>query len=85
MHWIAVDTLAHPSKKSFFSIIIAERRSHLILWYESHASLLQGDILHVDKQFISINNGPQTITLLNSMPFTRDLWRNIQTDVDKII
>lgn len=78
MHWIAVDTFTHPSNNSFFSIITAARRSHLILWYESQTALSQGDILHIDRQVISINKGPQAIILLNTMPFTRDLWRNIR-------
>lgn len=78
MHWIAVDTFTHPSNNSFFSIIASESRSHLILWYESQTALLQGDTLHIDKHVISINKGPQAIILLNSMPFTRDLWRNIR-------
>jgi len=78
MHWIAVDTFTHPSNNSFFSIIAAEKRAHLILWYESKTALSQGDILHLDRHVISINKGPQAIILLNSMPFTRDLWRNIR-------
>jgi hypothetical protein len=78
MHWIAVDTFAHPSNNSFFSIIVAEKREHLILWYESKTALLQGDILHIGRHTISINKGSQSINLLNTMPFTRDLWRNIR-------
>lgn len=78
MHWIAVDTFAHRSNNSFFSIIIAEKRGYLILWYESKTALLQGDILHIDRHTISINKGPQSINLLNTMPFTRELWRNIR-------
>lgn len=78
MHWIAVDTFSHPSNNSFFSIVTAERRSNLILWYESQAALAQGDILHIDRKSISINKGENKIILLNTMPFTRDLWRNIR-------
>lgn len=78
MHWITVDTFTHPSNKSFFSIVTAVRQAHLILWYESKSALLQGDILQIDKHIISVNKGPQAITLLNTMPFTRDLWRSIR-------
>ncbi len=78
MHWIAVDTFTHPSNNSFFSIVAAKKRAHLILWYESNTALSQGDILHIDRHVISINKDPQAIILLNTMPFTRDLWRNIR-------
>ena len=84
MHWITVETFAHPSDKSFFSIMSAARRPHLILWYESQTALLQGDTLHIDSKVISINKGPNAIILLNSVPFTRELWRNIRISCDNI-
>lgn len=84
MHWIAVDTFSHPSNNSFFSIIAADKRAHLILWYESKTALLQGDILHIDRDVISVNKGPHEIILLNTMPFTRDLWRNIRMNREAI-
>jgi len=84
MHWIAVDTFTHPSNKSFFSIITTEKRSHLILWYESQTALSQGDILHIDRKSILINKGKSEIILLNTMPFTKDLWRNIRMHRDKV-
>lgn len=83
MHWIAIDTFTHPLNNSFFSIIVAKKRAHLILWYQSNTALLQGDILHIDSHTISINKGPQAIILLNTMPFTRDLWRNICMNREK--
>ena len=85
MHWIAVDTFTHPSTDSFFSIITAERRPNLILWYQSQTALSQGDILHIDKETISINRGENEIILLNTMPFTKDLWRNIRMNRDNTI
>lgn len=78
MHWIAVDTFTHPSDHSFFSIIMAERRPHLILWYQSQIALSQGDTLHIDAESISINRGNDEIILLNTMPFTNNLWRSIR-------
>ncbi|MBS0848118.1 hypothetical protein JK154_07020 [Citrobacter sp. JGM124] len=84
MHWIAVDTFTHPSNHSFFSIIMAERRSHMILWYQSQIALSQGDTLHIDKKTISINQGESEIILLNTMPFTKHLWQNIRMQKDDV-
>lgn len=78
MYWIAVDTFNHLSNHSFFSIITADRRSQLILWYESPFALAQGDTLHIDRKIISINDGVFAINLLNTIPFTRFLWQNIR-------
>jgi len=79
MQWIAIDTLNHPTNGTFFSIIAAQRRTQLILWYQSGCGLMQGDTLHVGRRDISINKGQTAIILLNSVPFNRVVWQNIRT------
>ncbi|MFS3191056.1 hypothetical protein [Klebsiella pneumoniae] len=78
LEWIVIECLACPDTGTFFSSVIAQDNTWLIVWFEDGPLMQAGDRIEIKggKAFFGFDHTERTIFLISS--FKASLWKTLQ-------
>lgn len=78
LEWIVIESLACPVTGTFFSSVITQDNTWLIVWFEEGPLMQAGDRIEVkgDKVFFGFEHTERTVFLIRI--FQASLWKTLQ-------